>query len=112
MSALAQLQERFQGYVLAGDEAMVSAVVGTAKADASLRLDIYSQAYRLRLLEVLGNDFSGLKVLIGEDAFDELGRAYIETHPSPHFNAPCGSGRNTGHASGAIAATLSTSATR
>lgn len=60
-------------------------------ADASLleippgahapRLDIYIQAYRLRLLDCLRADFPGLARLLGADLFDLLAEGYIRQRP-------------------------------
>jgi hypothetical protein len=87
MSELARLQQNFQHYVLQGDAAIQCAIVEDAAADATRRLDVYYQAYRLRLAEVLRNDFTGVRQLLGTDGFEEMARAYVEASPSPHFNA-------------------------
>lgn len=82
MSArLSALQRQFQQQVLEGGDAE-KLVKGDARADAAVRLGVYAEAYRLRLLEVLGNDYPVLKQLAGEETFEQLGRAYIESHPS------------------------------
>ncbi|MEO8459217.1 MAG: DNA-binding domain-containing protein [Dokdonella sp.] len=86
MSALASLQKQFHEYVLHGNDNLVAAVVGTDSAPAQMRVNIYAQAYRLRLLEVLGNDYPGLRALSGDETFEQLLRDYIEHHPSPHYN--------------------------
>ena len=39
----------------------------------------------LRLLEILERDFPALRRMLGQDAFQELGGAYIENHPAPYF---------------------------
>lgn len=82
MSSLRQLQEAFQAHVLCGRGGIEAEIAGTASVGPIERLRIYADAYRLRLLEALGTDYSGLKRLLGEDAFDRLGRAYIDAHPS------------------------------
>lgn len=88
MSALAELQRRFKAQVLHGDDAgMRELVVGNAQADAETRIGIYVDAYALRLLEVLGTDFPGLRAMAGAARFESLCRAYIRVHPSPHYNA-------------------------
>lgn len=86
MKRLRILQQDFQRHVLrpAGD--MESRVIATARAGAQERLDIYVNAYRLRLLEALGTDFPALHTLVGDEEFDQLGRAYIDAHPSRHFS--------------------------
>lgn len=85
MSRLAELQQRFQAYVLSGDRAMLPSVIELGGASAERRLDVYHDGYRLRLIEVLGNDFPGLRHLLGE-RFKTVAEAYVEASPSPHFN--------------------------
>jgi hypothetical protein len=80
-SSLPGLQRLFQQRVL-DHGAPDDLVKGDARADAATRLAVYADAYRLRLLEVLGSDYPVLKQLAGEEAFDRLGRSYIESHPS------------------------------
>lgn len=91
MSALAELQRRLQTHVLRPDSAAVAtaaraAVVESAGADGAQRLGIYTRAYRARLLEVLGNDFPGLRALAGAQDFERIGLGYIEATPSPYYN--------------------------
>ncbi|MGH8540098.1 MAG: HvfC/BufC family peptide modification chaperone [Stenotrophobium sp.] len=87
MSALTQLQQDFQNYVYRRDGRMDSQIVHSEQIGSDERLQIYADAYRLRLLEVLGNDYNGLKLLAGAGKFERLAYAYIETHPSTQFNA-------------------------
>jgi hypothetical protein len=84
MSQLRELQLDFQAYVRDEDNAAVPAVVGDQRAGREERLDVYYQAYRLRLLEILRNDFSGLAALLDEQGFHALGLAYLAAHPSTH----------------------------
>lgn len=84
MSELERLQKAFQAYVLQRDPAMLAHVVSTPAASAEQRLEIYAQAYRLRLLEALATDFPGLHGLLGDTQFEQLGRAYIDACPSRH----------------------------
>jgi hypothetical protein len=80
---LASLQRRFQEHLLAGGgELMQPLVHADAVADAPTRLDVYAQAYRLRLLEVLGKDYPALRRLLGAAEFDSLAAAYLRAHPS------------------------------
>jgi hypothetical protein len=80
-SSLSGLQREFQQQLLDGGAAE-ALVKGDARADAATRVGVYADAYRLRLLEVLGNDYPALKRLAGDALFEQLGRAYIESHPS------------------------------
>lgn len=83
---LRDLQASFQAHVLHGDDTMLAEVSADAKPSAAARLAIYANAYRLRLLEALTIDFPALHTLAGDDAFEEIGRAYIDAHPSTHFS--------------------------
>lgn len=84
MSALLGLERDFQRCMLKNELDMRGQVVSNAQADAAERLRIYVEAYRLRLLEVLQDNYIGLHGLLGDEEFDRLGRAYIEAHPSTH----------------------------
>jgi hypothetical protein len=86
MSALSRLQKEFQRYVHHRDGHMQDMIVGDVRASAQQRLEIYADAYRLRLLEVLGNEFTGLRALARAKKFERLCSDYIESHPSPHAN--------------------------
>lgn len=86
MSGLHELQKKFQDYVLVPEPGMEDEVAGTANADAATRLEIYSDAYRLRLIEALAGDYETVKALAGEIEFDRLAREYIAAHPSTHYN--------------------------
>lgn len=86
MSALRRLQKDFQCYLLRPTPDMESAVLDTDRASARVRLGVYADAYRLRLLEALQIDYPALHSLVGDETFDRLGRAYIDAHPSRHFS--------------------------
>lgn len=84
MSALAALQARFQSFLLDGDHGIEALTVGSEQLPARQRLAVYGNAYRLRLLEVLADDYPGLHGMIGDHAFEALGTAYIDACPSVH----------------------------
>lgn len=86
MSPLHGLQADFQSFLLRGDERMLDRVVGGAKVSAPRRLAIYYDAYRLRLLEALDSNYPILHAWMGDDEFEKLGLAYLESHPSTHFS--------------------------
>ncbi|QIL19293.1 putative DNA-binding domain-containing protein [Thermomonas sp. HDW16] len=90
MNALITTQDAMQRWLLQGDAAIGMRVDGQ---DVAQRLRIYADAYRLRLLEVLGNDFPVTKAVLGDDAFDALCVDYLHAHPSTQPSA-----RHFGHA--------------
>ncbi len=88
MSTLAQLQRDFQQHILGErrDGFAERSVIASAAANSDVRVNVYTYAYRARLIEVLGNDFHGLRTMLGDEAFDQLGHAYVDAIRSKHFN--------------------------
>jgi hypothetical protein len=84
VSALKKLEQDFQGCVLRNDLDMTGQIVGDVRADAAERVRVYVEAYRLRLLEILQDSYTGLHGLLGDEQFDAMGRAYIDAYPSTH----------------------------
>jgi len=81
MSALAQMQARFFAGLLVPTEAPVDAVRSSTTFSADQRLAVYANAYRQRLVEALGSVFERCREVLGEDVFDSLALAYVESHP-------------------------------
>lgn len=79
---LSGTQHLFQDYLLHGANGAETLVLEDARGDAIERLGVYANAYRLRLLEVLGNDYPALKAYAGEERFERFGRDYLAAHPS------------------------------
>ena len=86
MRNLASLQRAFQHHVVRPGPAMKRAVLSTRRANAARRLAVYASAYRLRLAQVLANDYPRLAARMGEKRFARLARDYIAAHPSRHPN--------------------------
>jgi len=89
--SLYNVQNIFQAYLsdhkLESTHTMESLTVDTTQISATRRLKIYYDGYRLRLLEILENDFPKLHTLMGDEAFETLGLLYIAAYPSQHFSA-------------------------
>jgi hypothetical protein len=86
VSRLPDIQADFQSYLLKGDSAIESHVVGTGRVPITTRLAIYGDGYRARLVEALQANFPVLSELLGEGDFETLAGAYIRTHDSPFFS--------------------------
>lgn len=84
--SLHTLQQCFQAHVLDGHDAMLEHVSPDVKPNAATRLAIYTKGYRLRLMEALVTEYPALHTLAGDELFEQLGRAYIDAHPSRHFS--------------------------
>lgn len=87
MSELLQIQRVLKNYLLDEKIAVPAPlIVESARVSREVRLHIYANAYRARMVEALSVDFSGLHAYLGDDAFAELIHAYIEQHPSHYFS--------------------------
>jgi len=83
---LEELQSAFKNYLMSSDDAISKHIVSTKDLSNDLRLAIYSNAYKARLIEALEQDFEVLHVLLGDDEFAELASQYIETFPSRFYS--------------------------
>ena len=92
-SGLAELQRAITGALmkpLTADEEMQPSNTAVAerfikpndRLTAFERLQIYNQQYWWRLLGAFGEDFSGLRAVLGEKKFGRLATAYLEEHGS------------------------------
>ncbi len=57
---------------------------GLLAGDFATGLEVYRHAYRARLVAALTDNFTVLARALGDDAFDALGRAYLDARPSQH----------------------------
>jgi len=87
MTRLKDLQARFQAGILAGDDAVLGDVNDSAREDRRVLFGVYRNAYVLRLVEILGNDYEITRTYLGDDDFGKLARAYVAAHPSDRRNA-------------------------
>lgn len=83
-AALAELQRDFQRHVMHGQQRIVAAVEGSSQVPATLRLAIYSEAYRLRLTDALASTLPRVQTLLGKEQFAEVAREYIDLSPSSY----------------------------
>ncbi len=83
---LERLQADFMAYILGDDRAMTGRTRATRKADAETLLAVYRNAYPLRLIEAMGTNFPRLKIVLGDEDFDRMGRGYIAAQPPRHFS--------------------------
>src|SRR5512141_742854 len=84
--SLDSLQDCFQAHVLTGKGAILAEISPDVRPSAAARLAIYANGYRLRLLEALSSDFPALHTLVGDELVEQIGRSYIDVHPSTHFS--------------------------
>jgi hypothetical protein len=82
--SLAELQSTLQQYLLNQQGNIDTLTLETAAFTRQQRLAIYYDAYRLRLIDALRNDFPALELNLGADDFAQLIIEYIAEHPSQH----------------------------
>lgn len=82
MSGLAELQRSFQAWVIEGDERFAAQVNESSRVPVATRLRVYSDAYRLRLIEALQSNYPMLHQVLGDDVFEQMASGYIAAHPS------------------------------
>ncbi len=83
MSPLLELQRMFQADVLgAQPSSLATEVVEHPAKPAAVRIAIYRDAYRIRLREALASNYPQLKRWAGDETFDAIADAYIDTYPS------------------------------
>ncbi len=61
---------------------LVAEIEPSRTQNPAQRLEVYADAYFLRLRDVLAEDFPRIAKLLGAEAFDRLARGYIKAHPS------------------------------
>jgi Putative DNA-binding domain len=86
MMSLHQIQEQLQAYLLVNDAQIAECVTQPSNDEIVARLDIYSNAYRLRLFEVFELEYENLQKIMGEEEFAKMAFSYIDLYPSRHFS--------------------------
>lgn len=82
MTDLRGIQQAFQRYVMKDDNDVSVHVADSSGAFAEHRLATYYNAYRIRLIDALAMHYPVLQRYMGEDQFENLALAYLDTHPS------------------------------
>jgi len=82
MSSLRELQQQFLQFLQQQPNQMQSLVLDQGKLNAKTRLDIYANAYRLRLKQVVETDHPVLGTYLGDELFDLMFQNYLALHPS------------------------------
>lgn len=80
MSALAALQSRFLGGLLDGSDGAAGDIHDARHFSVEQRLAVYANAYRRRLVEALASVYERAFLALGDEAFDALALAYVESH--------------------------------
>ena len=82
MTTLQTLQSQFQQALLR-DKPLAADLLSAGNV---AQFGVYRVAYRARLRAALRDNFETLPRVMGDDAFDALANAYIDSHPSQHYS--------------------------
>ena len=82
MPELGQLQKAFLTYLTGGEADIMDSVVDQGDVDRKARLDIYQNAYHVRLRDCIETDHPILGLYLGDDLFDQMVMEYIREYPS------------------------------
>ena len=84
MPGLRQLQSDLQRHLTGEHSAIADAIVDAPPLTVDQRLGIYSNAYRSRLIEALGDTYPVLHAVLGDEDFAALGEEFVAAQPSVH----------------------------
>jgi hypothetical protein len=79
---LRKLQQDFSRYITNKAGLVMDDVVENGRIDGKTRLDIYRNAYHVRLKKCIEFDHSILGTYLGDELFDQMAASYIRDHPS------------------------------
>jgi hypothetical protein len=79
---LRELQVDMQRHLLGEESNLTAAIVDAPPLPAADRLAIYRNAYQVRLVDALHETYPVLHGLLGDEAWLELGYAFVAAHPS------------------------------
>jgi hypothetical protein len=83
-AGLRRLQQDLQNHLIGEDGAIADAIVDAPPLPTPARLGIYRNAYRVRLIEALGETYPILFAVLGDEDFVALGEQFVDGHPSLH----------------------------
>ena len=79
---LERLQAELMDYLRHNNTDVFSRIEAAGSVTIETRLNIYKNAYRIRLRETIDNDHPLLGIYLGDELFQEMADAYIDTFPS------------------------------
>ncbi len=85
MTTLAETQQQLLNFLQSKESTIESLVIGRTEKEIKRRLQIYREAYELRLSNHLAKQFPVLKTRLQADAFEALSLAYLVAYPPSHF---------------------------
>ncbi len=86
MPRLIDLQQQFSDYLLSRSDDISACIVDDDRLSKQTRLDIYKNAYVIRLKKCIETDHPMLGKYLGDDLFETMANGYINTYPS-HYTS-------------------------
>lgn len=83
-ATLRQLQQDLQTHLLGEPSPIVEAIIDAPPLPALERLEIYRNAYQVRLIDALDDTYPVLHALLGDEDFVTLGEEFVAEYPSVH----------------------------
>jgi len=82
--SLEQTQAEFKHFLFSGsnETQLKTLISSTNNIDNGLRLDVYRNAYYIRLEEALAHDFPAVLAVAGDKSFGEIAVSYLHDYPS------------------------------
>jgi uncharacterized protein (UPF0276 family) len=84
--ALHDLQRTLQAHVLEPALPLPACIAQSTRVNREQRVAIYSDGYRLRLIDAMRTEFPALAAVLGAEDYATLVIAYLEAYPSRHFS--------------------------
>ena len=75
-----------------GTQEGVALVKPNSRLTSLERLEIYNRSYWSRVLDALGEDFPGVRAVVGAKRFEQIRRRYLDDCPSRSFTKKGGMG--------------------
>ena len=82
MPRLADLQSQFLDYLSGNRITLAESIMQQGKVSVQTRLNIYKNAYQIRLKQALETDHELLGIYLGDELFDQMVEGYTQLHPS------------------------------
>ena len=79
---LRKLQRDLQNHLLGEPSPIADAIANAPPLSVADRLDIYRNAYQVRLIEALDETYPVLHAVLGDEVFSALGEEFVAAHPS------------------------------
>jgi hypothetical protein len=84
--SLKNLQKQMMNYLLHDDKEITDKIINQGNITKKVRLNIYKNAYQVRLTEVIDNDHQMLGLYLGDDLFEQMATEYLKCHPSSYYS--------------------------